>query len=715
MAIQTLLNKARGNINQLPIIYQSEAAECGLACLAMICGYWNKHISLETLRTRHRVSNRGLTVQNLIELSHSLGLSARPLRAEIEYLEEASLPAILHWDLKHFVVLKAIKGNQLIIIDPAMGERHISWSEADKRFTGIILELEPTIEFVKENKGESFGISNLLTKAHGLKSGIVKVISYSLLLQLVSLALPLFIQFSIDELVSQNAIDTLNAITFGVLALIIVAFITQLVRGYLLLHMGYLLSFQLARNILSHLLKLPIPYFEKRNIGDFISRISSLEPIKELLTTGVASIFIDGIMVIGSLALMLYYSANLTLIPLVGLSLYFIFKRIIVTRQKQLTHDEMQTKAEESSTFIETLNAVSSIKLYNKESTQQAKWENAFVDSLAKSWQLGKLQTQSDAVLQLSVAVETILIVYFSVFMISDSTFSIGMLFAYLSLRQNFSDRARAVVDKWTEYQMVLVHTERLKEIVSHEPEPASDQLIPEADKLANITCSNLSFRYGDGEPWIFDNANIEIKAKKNTAIIGPSGAGKTTLFKILLGILHADTGIIKIGATTLTPQNTRDFRNSIAVVLQEDQMLRGSIAENITFYDDAPNQEEIENAARSAAIHDDIIQMPMGYQTIVGEMGHGLSGGQLQRIFLARALYKRPKILFIDEGTSHLDLHTEKQVNENLKKLEITRIFIAHRPETISYADEVIQVENGRISKVSKELSDENGILIMS
>ncbi|WP_237059451.1 peptidase domain-containing ABC transporter [Microbulbifer sediminum] len=696
------IERMRSSGRRLPIVYQGEAADCGLACLAMVASYFGRDTDLEDVKKYFTVSKRGMTVESIMLVAENLGMHARPLRAELEYLRDAELPAVLHWDMNHFVVLSAINKDSIDIIDPAIGEKKVSWEEVDERFTGILIEFSTAADFSKLTKRNDFSIADLVTNQRGLWSGLAKAVFLSLLLQFTVLGLPIYMQFSVDNFIYTEDLAGLNLIALGIFCLAVVTLVTQLVRGLLLLHLGQLLSFQLARNVFSHMLRLPISFFEKRDIGDLISRMNSLVPIKDFLTTGVPAVVIDGFMSLSTILLMFYFSVELSLIAILGVFIYFSVRWIYLSKEKLLEREHLVAQADETSSFIDVLNAVSSIKLFGKEKSQQAKWENKFTLTINKAWSIERISELMKALLQFTLNLETIAIVYFGVVLIGRDDISVGVLIAFLALRLNFSDRSKALVDKWAEYKLTNVHTGRLKDIVQSKKQSERDNINFDKDIRGDILVRDVSFSYGTGEPRIFDKCKCAIKGGAITAIVGPSGAGKTTLFKLLIGILQPSVGSISVGGVELTERNIISFRRHVAVVSQDDRLLRGSLAENIAFFDERIDMDLVVQAAGLACVHDDISSMPMGYETLVGELGSGLSGGQLQRVYLARALYRKPDILFVDEGTSSLDLETEQKINANLNRMHLTRVLVAHRPNTVSFADRVLVVDGQKVTEVS-------------
>jgi len=685
---------------KIPVILQTEVAECGLASVAMVANYHGHQTDLNALRRKYAISSKGATLQGLIKLADNLQLSSRPLRLELEELPQLQKPCILHWDLNHFVVLKSVKGNKITIHDPAVGVRCLQLNEVSKHFTGVALELTPTPDFKPLKIKKRAKLSDFWGRITGLKRILVQVLILSLLLQLFAIASPFYMQLVVDDVIISRDVDLLIilAVGFGVLKLI--NFGVTALRSTVILYMGTQLNIQMAANLLRHLLKLPLDYFEKRHIGDVVSRFGSLEDVKKLLTTGLIETVVDGIMAIGLLVMMFIYSSNLALIVIAAVTIYILIRLALYRPYRQLNEEAIVADAKQNSNFMETIRGIQSIKLFGNESQRQTIWQNYYADAMNTGIRIGKLDIGYSFINGILFGLENIIVIYLAASLVMDSMMTIGMLYAFMSYKNQFTGKASALVNKFIQFKMLSLHLERIGDIVLTEQEKDTESHQPVKPELINgaLQLENISFRYSDNEPYLFQNLNLSVPQGNSIAIVGASGCGKTTLLKIALGLLEPEKGTISIDGQNIRKMGLRNYRNSIGTVMQDDQLLSGSIADNICFFDPEFNQQQIEECAQMAAIHQDIMTMPMGYHTLIGDMGSSLSGGQKQRLLLARALYKEPKILFLDEATSHLDVGLESIVNDTVKKLNITRVIIAHRPDTIAMADHIVALQNGKI-----------------
>ncbi len=679
--------------NKLPMILQTEAAECGLASLAMIANYYGHKIDLNTLRQRYPISLKGLGLHGLMKIADQLHFATRALRLEIDELKNLRCPVILHWDLNHFVVLKKVKNRSICIYDPAKGEQTLSLEEVSKHFTGVGLELVPTEEFKPKNEERKARLSDFFQRISGLKRILVQVLMLSLLLQVFTIIAPFFMQLVVDEVIVSQDFQLLTILALGFLLLMFIRVGVTALRSLVVLNMGALLNIQLANNLFRHLIRLPLSYFEKRHIGDIMSRFGSMDKIKEMLTNEIIIAVVDGMMLVGTLAMMFIYSPVLALVVVTSVFIYGAFRFLVYRPFRRLTEEGIVAGAKEDSNFMETIRAAQSVKLFGNESQRQSIWQNLYADALNVGIRIGKLEVGYAAVNGVLFGIENILVVYWAAQLVIAKQLSVGMIFAFMSYKKQFTDKASSLIGQAIKLKMISLHLARLGDIVMTEVEQDPHSDFDSRTLQGNLKLENVSFRYSDTEPYIFSNANLEVKAGESICLVGPSGCGKSTLMKVMLGLMDPVQGKILVDGIDIKVFGFRNYRRQIASVMQNDQLLSGSLSDNISFFDPDYDQNKIENCARLAAIHDEIMKMPMGYNSLIGDMGTTLSGGQKQRVLLARALYKNPRILFLDESTAHLDIYLEQEINSNIAQMNLTRIVIAHRPETIDFADRVILV----------------------
>ncbi len=679
-------------------IIQSESSECGLASLAMVASALGLHIGLPELRHRFPLSLKGAKLSHLIQIAQQLGFSTRPLRLDMDDLGKLKLPCILHWDLNHFVVLAKVGRSKVTILDPAIGERVLSLAEVSDHFTGVALELSPSSEFKPQKAAPAITARQLTGPVRGLWRALGQILLLSVALQVFVVLAPFFIQWVVDQVLVSADRDLLTVLGLGFGLALLLQIGIGLLRGVAVLHLSSRLGLQWMGNVFAHLLKLPLDFFEKRHLGDVTSRLSSVQAIQRTLTTSFVEALIDGLMAVVTLGLMLVYSWKLALVTLLAVALYAGIRALAYRPLRDGTEQQLVAGAKQQTHLLESLRGVQSVKVAGEESRRRSTYDNLMVETVNKEVRLAHLGLGFNGASQLVFGIERIAVIWIGAVLALGNVFSVGMLIAYLAYKDQFAGRMSALIDKWVEFRMLRLHGERLADIVLTPPE--EDDALPEAlpPQDGRIEVQNLSFRYAEGEPWVLRDCSLSIVPGESVAIIGASGCGKTTLVKLLLGLLKPSEGSICIGGHDLHKLGARNVRTIVGAVMQDDQLFAGSIADNIGFFDPEFDLERVEQAARLAAVHEDIAAMPMGYHGLIGDMGSSLSGGQKQRIILARALYRQPKLLFLDEATSHLDVGNEQLVNAAIRCLDVTRVIVAHRPETIASADRVLVMEQGRI-----------------
>jgi len=532
----------------------------------------------------------------------------------------------------------------------------------------------------------------------GLRRALVQVLALSLALQLFVVIAPFFVQWVVDQVLVSADRDLLIVLVLGFALALVLQVGISFLRGWVVVYLSSCLGLHWMGNVLAHLMRLPLEFFEKRNLGDITSRLSSVQVIQRTLTTSFIEAIIDGIMAAVTLTLMLVYSWKLALVTILAMGLYMAVRYVAYRPFWDSAEQQVVALGKQQTHLLESLRGMQSIKVAGRESQRRLIYSNLMLDTVNQEVRIARMNLGFFNGQQLIFGLERVAVIWIGATLALQNVFSVGMLIAYLAYKDQFAGRMAALIDKWVEFRMLRLHGERLADIVLTPPEEQTAQ--PEAlpPATTRIEVENLSFRYGDGEPWVLKGCSFAIEAGESVAIIGASGCGKTTLVKLLLGLLPPTEGLVRVGGHDLHKIGPRNVRTLVGAVMQDDQLFAGSVADNISFFDPEMDQARIEQAARLAAVHDEIAAMPMGYHSLIGDMGSSLSGGQKQRVILARALYRHPKLLFLDEATSHLDVMKERLVNDAVKALELTKVIVAHRPETIASADRVLVMEQGRI-----------------
>ncbi len=663
----------------------------------MVVDSHGMRVGLPELRRRFSLSLKGAKLNHLIQIAQQLGFSARPLRLEMEHLAQLKLPCILHWDLNHFVVLAKVGKSEVKILDPAFGERKLSFAEVSARFTGVALELKPTTEFKPQTGAPTVTARQLTGPVRGLWRALGLILLLSVALQVFVILAPFLMQWVVDQVLVSADKDLLTVLGLGFGLALLLQIGIGLLRGWSVVYLSSNLGIQWMGNVFAHLLRLPMDFFEKRHLGDVTSRMASLQAIQKTLTTTFVEAIIDGLMAVVTFGLMLFYSWKLALVTLLAVALYAGIRAISYRPVRTRTEKQLVAAARQQTHLLESLRGMQSLKVAGEEAQRRATYDNLMLDTVNNDVRLARMGLGFNGASQLVFGIERIAVIWIGALLALKSVFSVGMLIAYLAYKDQFAGRMAALIDKWVEFRMLRLHGERLADIVLAKAEEGSAfESVPPVD--TRIEVENLSFRYAEGEAWVLKDCSFTVQPGESIAIVGASGCGKTTLVKLLLGLLQPTSGCIRIGGYDLRKFGPSNVRAIVGAVMQDDQLFAGSISDNISFFASDFDQDRIESAAKLAAVHDEITAMPMGYHSLIGDMGSSLSGGQKQRIILARALYREPKLLFLDEATSHLDVMRERLVNDAVKALMLTKVIVAHRPETIASADRALVMDGGRI-----------------
>lgn len=686
-----------GGLRRLPILRQAESAECGLACLAMIAGYHGYEADLATLRRRFAVSMKGATLKSLMELAAGLGLGSRALRCELDELREVRTPAIIHWELSHYVVLKRVGQGGAEIHDPAIGARLIPLAELSRKFTGVVLELTPTDGFQRKRERHVLRLGTLVKWSPDTFKALVQALVLSILIELLVLTSPFYMQLVIDEAILKGDHGLLTGLAVGFSFVAIFNVAATAMRGLVIQFLGNVLSFEMEARLFHHLLRLPLDWFQKRQMGDVQSRFKAIDPIKHFVAGGAIAAVFDAMFGLFTLVLMFVYAPTLSTIACLSCLIYAGLRLVTLDVSRRVAGDLIVADAKQQTLFLETLRAAQTLKVSGAENIREAQQRNAIAATLNAGIRAGNVNLGYAAVNQSMTGLIDILIVFIGATAVMAGDMTVGMLTAFLIYKGQFVGRMTRLLECAISWRLLDVQLERVADIALHPREPKIDTDGHDGVIQGRIEASNIFFRYAPGEPDVLQRFSCSIDPGEFVAIAGPSGCGKSTLLKVLTGLYQPSYGEVRLDGRPLSSWSARTVRAQIGVVMQDDVLLQGSIAENIALFEDRVDMGRVAECARLAAIHDDIMQMPMGYHSLVGDMGSALSGGQKQRVMIARALYRRPRVLFLDEGTSHLDVETERAVNAALAELAITRIVVAHRPDTLRAATRVLWLtENG-------------------
>jgi ATP-binding cassette subfamily B protein RaxB len=686
--ISTFLNLS--GRRRVPLLRQAEAAECGLASIAMVAAHHGFDVDLTTMRRRFAVSMKGMTLRTMTDVAAEIGLSSRAIRCELPDLVHIRMPAILHWGTNHFVVLVAASSRSLTVHDPAHGSVTLPMADATRKFTGVAVELTPNAAFRRARERNPLKLGTVLS-FRPVYAAVVQTVLLSLLIELLVLSAPFYLQLVIDESILKGDFSLLSvlALAFGALLVFRVGALT--LRSLSTQYISNVLSFDTKARIFNHLVRLPLDWFHKRQVGDVLSRFSAVRAIQAFVAQGALTGILDGILGTVVLAFLFAYAAGLALIVLVSIGIYLVLRIATFQLSKRFAADVIVTDAREQSRFLETLRAAQTIKSAAGERLRETQYRNVVGASINAQIRSGNINIGYASTEQLLNGLTDVLVVFLGARAVLAGNMTVGVLTAFLAYKAQFVSRFTNFVDQAVSWRLLDLQLERLADIALSPKEERIDSGGYEGQITGRIECRRLSFQYAYGEPTVLSNVSFHVNAGECIAIAGASGCGKSTLAKLISGLYSPTDGDVFIDGRPISKWSKRSLRSQISFVAQDDQLLAGTIAENIASFDEQIAMDHVRGCATLAQVDDEIMAMPMAYESLVGDMGSTLSGGQKQRVLIARALYRNPRILVMDEGTAHLDVDNERDVTTALAALKMTRVVIAHRPETIAAANRAI------------------------
>lgn len=688
----------------LPVVRQAAATECGLACVAMIATYFGVPTDLISLRRKHEVSLKGATLSTIASCCRGLGLSTRAVRCDYRELKKLRMPCVLHWRFNHFVVLKSVKDDCVVVHDPARGVVTESAAVVSDAFTGIVLEVSSSPRFKSLKLPLQLKLRDLISSDANLRRQFLAGLLLALICEILLLTSPFYLQVVIDQVLAKGDSPLLNTLAAAFTILLIIHVLANVMRQLTFSYLSHVTVFDITTRVLHRLLQLPIRFFRSRDLGDIQHRVQSLGRIQSFVVQSIPALILDSLFVILITGLMTLYEPRLTLLMVVVLGLWCGWRVLIFSLSLRLSSDIAQAESSVQTHFLETLRAVQSIKVTNGESQRESEWRNLFAGATNTRIRVSNLHVVDGAVRQVLFQGARIVTVYLLAMRGLEGQISIGMMSAYVAYLGMFTTRGCGIVDRVLEYKLLDVPLNRLADIVFSEEE--SCEIAGGNHPLGNLELRHVSFSYSRDEPAILKDCSALIRESGLTAIAGPSGVGKSTLLQIVAGHESITGGELLIGGRPAHHWHPHDLRAQMAVVFQGDSLLKGSVAENIALFDTSLDRGQIRDAAMAACIAADIESLPMGYETRIGDLGSSLSRGQVQRILLARAFYRRPALLLLDEATSGLDYGLEKKVIAALCELPATKLVVTHSDLMLQAADTVLWLHEGRLLSSRPDLN---------
>lgn len=706
-------------------IFQLDAMDCGPACLCMIALHYGKHHSLESLRKRSLLTRQGVSLFGLSEAAEAIGLRATAVRLSLEDILKAPVPCILHWNQNHFIVLYGVQKNKLLLADPAKGLVNLeqkdfcqSWISAHTNGieSGIALLLEPSPAF--------YDMSEEAQKPTSLRFLVSYIKPYSQLVRqlvvglcagsLLQLILPFLTQSIVDYGINGNNLSFIHLVLIAQLILILSSSGVEFIRGWILLHLGTRINVSLISDFLTKLMRLPMGYFDSKMTGDLMQRINDHNRIETFLTNSSLNTLFSLVNVVIFGIVLLCYSWKIFAVFFIGSLLYFCWVKAFMNQRKKLDFSYFEKQSVNQSKLIQLVTGMQEIKLHGCEKQKRWEWERIQAGLFHVRIKAMALRQYQDSGAVLINQSKNILITAFAAGFVLKGDMTLGMMLSVQYIIGQLNAPVDQLINFMRSWQDARLSLDRLSEIHGQKEEDVeSDHKAGITQVLQAIRIDRLGFSY-DGIRSVLDDINLTIPEGRQTAIVGMSGSGKTTLIKLMLGYYAPSNGEIRVNTSSLCQYRMKDWRKLCGIVMQDGFIFSDSIAGNI-----APGEEEIDlirlqEAAQTANIHDYIISLPLSYNTKIGPEGINLSQGQKQRILIARAVYKNPKVLFLDEATNALDANNERCIMDNLQQFFKGRtvVVVAHRLSTVRRADQIVVIDKGKIAETGthEELINKQG-----
>lgn len=677
------------------LVLQSEMGECGLACVAMLASAYGGSDQLEWYRGLHRGSSRGTSVRTLLELLRKLGFAASAVRVEPDSLRLLTLPAILHWNANHYVVLEKVAADGIRVLDPAGGPSSYAWQEVDGRLSGYALhvkDLKAVMPAGERRRWPQVAWARRFVPAAGVLAGALP----SFIAEACTVILPASAYMLVDAGGHEPFIDRLGPLLAAFGLLILVRFAANVAQALASEDLRALMLYRMRSEVMLRVLTAPLAFIERRSSASMLSRLANLAPARDALQASVHALVMDGTLMLLVLAALWLLAPAAAALLLAVLLANGAARALFLGRLKMLRTRRIFAESEEQGMLIELLRAGASVRAFGKASTALKIWNVANVAHINAELDEGRVRSLSIAVGDMLADFSDLAFYAVAAFLAVTGRIEFGQFLMAALYKSIAFARFGVLFDRLQQLHsmgIVLDQNDELLRLPRWDPGDGSDP--GHAEPFDSLAFDGVWFRYGQDEPWVLQGVSFEIRRGEKVALVGETGIGKSTIMKLMCGLIEPEQGEVRINGRTAGGLPLGQ-RCRIATMMQDDSLLRGSIVDNITFFSDHPDMEAVRHACAAACLDEEVDAMPMGYETIIDEFGSVLSGGQKQRLLLARALHAQPELLILDEGTSQVDVGTERRIADNLRRADMTIVNIAHRPETIQRADRVLAVGAG-------------------
>lgn len=673
---------------------QMETSECGLACIASVLKIYGSAIDIRQLRERLGSTARGVTARQISQICSALSLRTRAVSCDVNELGQLRCPSILHWSFSHFVVMTEVRARSITILDPASGARSISLAQVGKHFTGIAIEIEKDSMFRPDEPKKSLELRKLFQLTKETKTPLVAAIILTFVAQVLILAAPAYMHFAVNRAAGAGDVSILSVVALAFVGLAVFSCVAGALRSLAIQQLSMIFSWDTSSRFFRKMLALPFTWFTRRRLSDVLARFDALESIRTVFSQVLVASGLDLFFFLVLSALMFFISPTLAAVVVTSFALTGLIQVLSQKKATMLSAESFSASIVERSRRIDAFRAIQAIKLFGAEVDFEAKWKNTLSDAMSKTHTESVFQIWLGSVTSFIESASLIFFIYVGAVAISNGEISIGAVFAMVAYRSQFVSRGGALLSAWTQWRLLEVYSDRISDVIDSEVEQVGPRpLVNGHVKFESLRFSNVGFSYGEAGQPLFDNLSFVIHAKSFTLLRGRSGSGKTTVIRLLCALESPTSGQVHVNSLPMSVFGVSRLRSICGVVMQDDDLLPGTVAENVSFFDPEQDRPRIEKCLLDAQILHEVAQFPFGIETHLGEGGLSVSTGQKQRILIARALYRNPELVVLDEATSNVDVDTERLIIESIVSRGATVVAVSHRASLGVFAANTIDI----------------------